>query len=434
MRLDEYRTLLASDSDTIELATENGKTVICQKKSNQMEQFLDRAGILLQDVIQSRDISTLVVLHRLRDLAEVLDNLKLYDECRLTGNCALDLAEALGRRSIEFRHEQAETLALIAGLPVYHPRARTLFIQAISICEEVVADDASHPNKFKLLIVLERGGFWAAGHPDLRVQWLGHAVQLMTNELPSIMVTAHSRSVIYNNYGASLSDLKRDINAINAYQEAISHCRTFAKDDPVKYTHYLAGILQNMAISLNGVQKYDDAIAAYKEAIQLCRAMSAQDPPLYHALMAQILHNYALPRLILNQVSEAAELAKEAVSLFRDLPVTGTQGPNNICNSLQRYGLCCHLLGQYAEAVLAFQECILLWQPWVATVPRARPSLVYAFHTMANSLHALDRNAEADAAAIEALQINNRELPGNCRYAPNLSSCFVCRRLVGSNP
>ena len=96
LRLEEYHTLLASDLDTIELATENGKTVLCRKQTNKMEEYLDQAEILLQNVVQSHDISTLVVLHHLRDLAEVLDDLKLYDECRLTGNCALDLTEALG--------------------------------------------------------------------------------------------------------------------------------------------------------------------------------------------------------------------------------------------------------------------------------------------------------------------------------------------------
>ena len=55
LRLDEYHTLLASDSDTIELATENGKTVICCDQANEMGQFLDQAEILLQPVIQSRD-------------------------------------------------------------------------------------------------------------------------------------------------------------------------------------------------------------------------------------------------------------------------------------------------------------------------------------------------------------------------------------------
>ena len=148
LRLEEYRTLLASDSDTIELSTENGKTVICRKQANKMEEYLDQAEILLRDVIQSRDTSTLVVLRHLCYLAVVLDNLKLYDECCLTGNCALDLAEALVRRSLEFRQKQAETLALIAGLSMYQPRARTLFIQAVSICEEVVANNPSHSLEF----------------------------------------------------------------------------------------------------------------------------------------------------------------------------------------------------------------------------------------------------------------------------------------------
>ena len=126
LRLKEYRTLLASDSDTIEFSTENGKAVICRKQAKEMEQFLDRAEILLRGVVQSRGVSVLAVLNHLRDLTEVLDTLKLHDECRLTGNCALDLAEALGRRSLEFRNEQAETLALIAGLTVYQPRARKI--------------------------------------------------------------------------------------------------------------------------------------------------------------------------------------------------------------------------------------------------------------------------------------------------------------------
>ena len=36
LRLEVYRTLLESDSDTIELSTENGKTVICRKQAKEM--------------------------------------------------------------------------------------------------------------------------------------------------------------------------------------------------------------------------------------------------------------------------------------------------------------------------------------------------------------------------------------------------------------
>jgi tetratricopeptide (TPR) repeat protein len=260
LRLEEYRTLLSSYSDTITLSTENGKTVICRRQAKEMEQFLDRAEVLLRDAVQSRDISTLVVLHHLRDLAEVLDNLKLYDECQLTGNCVLELAEALGRRSLDFKQEQAETLALIAGLSVYQPRARTLFTQAISIYEEVVANNASHANKNRFLIVLDRAGYWASGH--LRAQWLERAIQLMTKELPQEMVHPQLRSVIYNNYGIGLYRLKQCAGAIEALHEAISIRRTLINKNPSKYNHSLARTLMNMGKVLDYFGKYDDAVAA----------------------------------------------------------------------------------------------------------------------------------------------------------------------------
>ena len=434
MRLDEYRTLLASDSDTIELATENGKTVLCRKQANEMEEFLDQAEILLQDVIQSRDISTLVVLHHLRDLAEVLDNLKLYDECRLTGNCALDLAEALGRRSVEFRHEQAETLVIIARLSVYQPRARTLFIQAVSICEEVVADDPSHSNKFKHLLLLHTAGYWADEHPELCVHWLGRAVQLITNELPSTMVMVQYCFDIYNNYGVSLFDLKQNDSATKAFQVAISHSRTLAKDDPVRYTCALVGVLMNMGRLLGRLGIYDEAVATFKEAVGLCRALSALYPLQYNSIMSEILCCYALALLRLKRVSEAAELAKEASSLLRVLTETGKADPTDLCSPLVAYGSCCHLLGQHEEAVLACRELISLLHTRRPTDRRKGVYLMHSLHNMAVSLHALGRNAEADAAATEALQINHGGFPENCWYALDPRSCFVCQRTVTSDP
>jgi len=169
-----------------------------------MEQLLDQAETLLQGVSQSHHISTLVILYRLRDLAEVLDNLNLYDECRLAGNCALGLVAALGQWSLEFKHEQADTLAHIAGLSSYQPTARILFIQAVTICQEMAANDTSYSKKLARLRVLGRAGYWAVDHPELGAQWLEHAVHLMTKELPSAMVTAHFCGSIYHLYGIYL--------------------------------------------------------------------------------------------------------------------------------------------------------------------------------------------------------------------------------------
>jgi len=119
LRLEEYRKLLASNADTIELPTENGKIVICRKEASGTEPLLDQAESLLQDIVQSRDTSMLEVLHRVRDLAKVLDILKLGEECRLAVDYALKLTVELRERSPEFIREQADTSALIAGLSIY---------------------------------------------------------------------------------------------------------------------------------------------------------------------------------------------------------------------------------------------------------------------------------------------------------------------------
>jgi tetratricopeptide (TPR) repeat protein len=397
-----------------------------------MEQFLDRAERLLQDVVQSHDISTLVVLHRLRDLAELLDNLRLYDECSLTGNCALELAEALGRRSIEFKHEQAETLALIAGLSVYRPRARTLFIRALSICEEVVANNASPSNRNRLLNVLGRAGYCAPHH--LRAQWLGHAVQLMTKKFAPTIVHPELRSAIYYHYGTSLYQLKQYAGAVEAYYEAISIRRTLASNNPAKYNHYLAQTLMNLGIALDELGKYDDAIAAYMEALELCITTSAQDPIQYDELMARTLCNYGVTLENLHQVSEAAEVHKEAISLYRNLAQTGNGCTKLLCDALHNYGNCCCSLGQHAQAVLAYRESIPLQYALAATDPEEENYLRIGLHNIANCLHALEKRAEANDAVIKALERNHGRVLEECNYAPDFRSCFVCQNAVIFDP
>ena len=426
LRLEEYRTLLASDSDTIELSTENGKTLICRKKAKEMEEYLDQAEILLRDVVQSRDISTLVVLHHLCDLAEVLDNLKLYDECRLTGNCALSLAEALGRQSFEFKSEQADTLAIIARLSVYEPCARTLFIQAVSICEEVVANNASHSNKLRFLYALSRAGRGAVD--PLGGRLMERAVQLMTKELPPTMVRPDSRGAIYTNYGNVLLRLKQYTNATKAFQESISIHRILVYHNPAKYNYPLVSTLLNMSQALHGLGRYNDAIAAYKEVLDICPAISALDPLQYNDLMTDALHGYGATLLKLKQYSEALVVQKQSISFYRNLTQTWNKGTPQLYGALCNYGTTCYSLGKHAEAVHAYQESILLFR--AARDPEEEGFLSLALHNIANSYNALGQCVEANAAAIEALERNHGNVFEWCDSATDFKSCFVCQRVV----
>ncbi len=380
----------------------------------------------MQDVLQSRDISTLVVLHHLRDLAEVLDNLTLYDECRLTGNCAIDLAEALGRRSLEFRQEQAETLAIIAGLSVYELRARTLFIQAVSICEEVVANNASHSNKYRLLCVLETASYFTSDY--LGAQWLECAVRLIAKELPPTMVHPYSRSTIYHNYGNRLLRLKQYANASEAYRESISFCRILVNNNPTKYNYRLARTLVNMGVTLHDLGKYDDAIVANKEVLDICTAMSAQDPLQYNELMGHALNNYGVTLKILNHISEAAAVQKQALPFYRNLAETKHEWTQRLCGALHNYGESCYSLGEHTEAVIAYQESIQLQRARAAIDPEQEPPLRVALHNIANSFNALGNYVEGNAAAIEALERNHGRVFERCNDAPDFKSCFVCQR------
>ena len=59
--------------------------------------------------------------------------------------------------------------------------------------------------------------------------------------------------------------------------------------------------------------------------------------------------------------------------LYHSIDQTGIEHTDNLCSSLHKYGWRCHLLGQHAEAILAFNQCIPIhhdllikdqWYPW----------------------------------------------------------------------
>ena len=395
-----------------------------------MEQFLDQAETLLHDVTRSHNTSAIVTLHRLRDLAEVLDNLELYNECRLAGNSALDLVGALGRWSLEFKQEQADTLALIAGLSAYQPTARTFFIQAVTICQEMVEYDTSYSRKLSLLNVLGRAAYGVDDYPELGAQWFGQAVQLMTKELPPTMVPSGFSSSTYHNYGICLGKLEHYNKAIDISCIAVSLYRTLANDNPVTFTSRLASALTSMGQSLVGLGQYGGAAAVYKEALENWRIASAQDPLQWNTQLAHVLCNYGIILLNLGQVSEAAKMEKEAVLLYHSSAQAEGGYSEWLGSSLHNYGWACHLLEQHADAVPAFEECIVIWRTLLIKSHQYTHTLANSIHDMAISLHFSGRHGEADAAARECIQLAGDKALKGCQYEPNLYQCFVCQRVA----
>ena len=350
----------------------------------------------------------------------------------LTGDYALDLAEALARQSLEFKQEQAGTRALIAGLTIYQSHARTLFIQAVSIFEEVVANKGSYSNKNRFFLVLGRAGYQTPD--DLRAQWMGRVVELMTKEPPPTMVHPEQRCIIYYNYGHGLGALKQYSNALEAFHGAISIRRTLVNNNSARSDLYLAKTLIIMGITLGNLGKYDDAIVAYKEALEICTALSAQDPLQYNELMVKTLYNYGLTLWNSNQFSEAAAMEKQAISLIRNLAQTGEKYTKWLCDTLHNYGLNCGSLGQH-EAALAYQESTLLRRALAATDREEERLLIITLHNVAQCFTALDKHADTNAVANEALERDHRRVFEGCHYVPDFKACFVCQKgMITASP
>ena len=277
--------------------------------------------------------------------------------------------------------------------------------------------------------MLDRAGYCVSGH--LGAQWVGRAIQLMTEELPPTMVHPDRRAGIYNNYGCFLRQLEQHSNAIEAYHEAVSIRRILVADNPTKYNLSLARTLMNLGISLWNVGKDDDAIVAYKEVLEICTAMSAQDLLQYSELMALTLLQYGILLLVtLKQVSEAAAVQKQAVSLLRNLAQAGSECTKLLCDALYSYGRSCDLLEEHTEAVLAYQESISLRRALVATDPEEERLLIVSLHDIVPSFIAIGRHAEANTATTEALEINRGRVFESCPCALNFQVCHRYQRAV----
>jgi len=109
----------------------------------------------------------MVVAHRLRGPAVVLDELNLSTECTHVGNCALSLVWAIVPRSPELQLEYAEKKPSFTRLSAYQPTARTLFLART--CPEGMG-----PSQTKVTTTYSRSrrtlSLCRVGHPDLVIQ------------------------------------------------------------------------------------------------------------------------------------------------------------------------------------------------------------------------------------------------------------------------
>ena len=362
MRLEEYSQLLKSDSPTIEFSTKNGKTIMCWKQVDDMKAQLEEAKDLLQAMIDAKDVPTIEVIHRLCDLAMVLDDLKFQEECLVVGDCAINLARAFGTRTVEFQKEEAQTILVIADLNVYKSRACPLFIQAISICDVFVIMDGSDIAKVTLLDALDAAGAHEETPPALCAQWLGRALDLIS-ELPSAMVPDERRGSVYINYGFALGALKEDSKALAAREQAVMFYRSLtAGHGQVMYRDSLALALCNYRASLCRMNCLEDVLSVEQEVVSLYSALAVDGDKEHKRKLADALHNYGVTLHAMGHLDDALGAKQEAVSLYRALAVDGHEGcKRKLADALHGYGFTLHDVGHLDNALSVKQEAASLY-------------------------------------------------------------------------
>lgn len=73
----------------------------------------------------------------------------------------------------------------------------------------------------------------------------------------------------------------------------------------------------------------------------------------------------------------------------------------------------------YAESLLAYQESVLLRRVLAATDSVQKIALMAALHDITNAFNALGKYVEANAAVVEALEMNHRRVVEGCLYTPD---------------
>jgi len=152
----------------MEIPIDNSKAVFCPNPEGEMEQFHDQTETFLENVVQSRDIPMLVILHHLRDLYRPSTSSN-----REMNVALLTLKSWPDGRSVSEMGKR-RYLHLLLGSPSTS-LVFALSTQAVSICEEIVAKYSSHANKGAFW-VLSRADHLVEDHPEFGAQWLGHAL------------------------------------------------------------------------------------------------------------------------------------------------------------------------------------------------------------------------------------------------------------------
>lgn len=212
-----------------------------------------------------------------------------------------------------------------------------------------------------------------------------------------------------NNYSNDLWALGRMEEALAAIEEALPIRRVLAQDRPDAYLSNLAKSLGNQGIFLQSLERSEEALAAVDESITIYRALAQEQPDAYLPDLAKSVTIRSAPLHSLELLQEAIDASGEGVTIYRRL---AQDRPDafipDLARALMEQSECLLLVGRLEDAVDASQEAITSFRELAQDRPDAFiPVLARALNMLADVLAVLEREPEANAARVEAAELNH---------------------------
>jgi DNA-binding transcriptional regulator GbsR (MarR family)/S1-C subfamily serine protease len=249
----------------------------------------------------------------------------------------------------------------------------------------------------------------------------------------------HYRQLAQDNPATYLPDLAMSLNTLanrlsgtgerqqarEVAQEVITHYRQLAQDNPGAYLADLAMSLNNLANRLSETGERQQALDAAQEAVTHYRQLAQDNPATYLPDLASSLNNLAKILSDVGEQQQAQEVAQEAVTIRRQLAQASpaTYLPDlamTLTNLARSFGY----LGEWQQALDTAQEAVTHYRQLAqASAAAYLPYLATSLNNLASHLSDVGEWQQALEVAQEAVTIRRQLAQDNpAAYLPDLAT------------
>ena len=224
-----------------------------------------------------------------------------------------------------------------------------------------------------------------------------------------------------------MRELDDYINAEKHYLSALEIYERLAKEDPAKYSGYLARMYNNLGNLYSNLGQYDKAEKHYSGALEICERLAKGNPAKYSGELAATYNNMGNLYSNLGQYDKAEKYYSGALEIYERLakenPAKYSEGLAVACNNM---GSLYRNLGQYDKA----EEYYLRASEIRGRLAKENPAkysegLAMTYNNMGALYDQLNQHDRAEGYYLRALEIKERLAKENpAKYSGELAATY----------